>query len=323
MFFFSRKRKGEQLVKLEQFEMFVDSSDQGISQFLIKRAEKLKRGKELGPEREPDFNWILRSEVEELAEIFAGRKERLVIYDIGANLGLNTLIIDQVLKRKLPSEKYIIIAIEPQQKTASLLHKNISHNFANAKIFSCAISDYNGEGQFHISSHSNLGSLWAHSSTGMGFENVPVFTLPAFAESSGTGFPHLLKMDIEGGEVEVLKGGRDWLAHCPAPCKILMEVHPMMYNESRSLEKELRFLFENGWVGKYMVSAGVAQPELFKQAGLCPFVEFDTGRHIRGIYRDFPQELLLDFACHEHIQELAGQKPSRKIVRAVLIEKRA
>ncbi len=322
MGWFSDKRPKEILVKLESFEMWASTDDPGISEFLIKRADKLKKGKDPGPEREPDFNWIIRTETEDLAKLFSDRPDRLVIFDLGANLGLNTLIIEQVVKKVLAPEKYLIAAIEPHQKNAALLQKNIAHNQANAKMFSCAISDYNGPGQFHVSSHSNLGALVPHDSTVQGAEKVQIFTLPVFAETFRTGAPHFIKMDIEGGEVEALKGGRDLLAHGPRPCKVLMEVHPMMYNESRSLEKEIGFLFENGWAGKYMVSAGVARPDLFKQAGLSPFQQFDTGRHVRGIYKDFAPELLLDFACHEHVQELPARKPSRKIVRAILIEKK-
>ena len=320
---FSRVKKGGAApLKLEQFEMWADPQDRGISEFLIKRAEKLRKGLDPGPEREPDFNWIIRTETEELAKLFAARPDRLVIYDLGANLGLNTLIIEQVAQKILAPEKYLIVAIEPHQKNAALLQKNIAHNHANAKMFNCAISDYTGPGQFHVSSHSNLGALVPHDSTAQGSEQVQVFTLPAFAETFRIAAPNFIKMDIEGGEVEALKGGREFLAHCPGPCRVLMEVHPMMYSEGRSLEKEIKFLFENGWAGKYMVSAAVAQPDLFKQAGLSPFMQFETGRHVRGIYQDFAPELLLDFACHEHVQELPGRKPSRKIVRAVLIEKK-
>jgi hypothetical protein len=41
----------------------------------------------------------------------------------------------------------------------SFLEKNLKHNQVPAKAVSCAISDYNGEAIFFVSSHSNLGSL--------------------------------------------------------------------------------------------------------------------------------------------------------------------
>lgn len=324
LMFFSRKDRKEKLIRLEEFEMWVDPEDLGICKGLIKRAEKISKGKDPGPEREPDFNWIIRAELEDLCGLFQTESAgRLIVCDLGANVGLNTLIMDKAIKRHLPADKYFICAIEPNSQNARFLQKNISHNQANAGIFPCAISDYCGEGQFHISARSNHGALLPHSLTELGAQKVRVFSLPAFAESFQTGQPNFIKMDIEGGEVEVLKGGRDYLADCRFPCKIIIEVHPKTYNEDRSLEKELRCLFERGWTAKYMVSAFVVQPDKFKEAGLAPFKQFEIFRQSRAIYKDFSEQQFLDFACHTHLQEIPGRTPRKNIVRSILIEKKS
>jgi len=316
------RRRSERLVKLPEFEMWVSTRDRGISKGLIERAERFARGQDPGPEREPEFNWIVREEIRAVCEHYRNREGRAVIYDLGANLGFNSLIIDAVCRSLLPRNKYMLYAIEPNPDNVPLLRKNLDHGRLNAELCQCAIADYTGEGQFQSSDHSNLGTLAGRGHASVAARKVKVFSLPDFAETFATGIPNFIKMDIEGGEVEVLKGARQFLADCPPPCKIIMEVHPPAYTPERSLKKELRFLFERGWAGKYLVSAAVALPDRFREAGLTPFLEFHTGRHARGIFRDFTVEQFLDFSCHSHLQEIPGRKPSPKIVRAILIEKR-
>jgi FkbM family methyltransferase len=311
----------ERLIKLEDFEMWVDPAGRGLHRGLLKRAEKLAKGDDPGPEREPEFHWIIRKELSELCQIFADRDERLVIYNLGANIGLSTLKMNHIAKSLLSRNNYFIYAIEPDPVNIYFLKKNITHNNARAQAFDCAISDFNGSSVFYRSSHSNLGALIKNELTDAGTYQVQVYSLPGFAKLFETGNPHFLKIDVEGGEVEVLRGAREFFAGCKAPCRMIMEVHPGSYSKERSLETELRFLFENGWMCKYLVSAGVVQPDKFKQAGLQPFKEFHTKNHSRGIYRDFSKEHVLEFACYEHIQEIPGKKPSRKIVRSIFLEK--
>jgi FkbM family methyltransferase len=322
---FKKRKPGgggsERLIKLEEFEMWVDAGGKGLHEGLLQRAEKLARGKDPGPEREPEFHWIIREQLMELCQLFADRDDRLVIFNLGANIGLSTLKMNALMKKLLPRGNYFIYAIEPDPANLHFLKKNIAQNSAHAQAFACAIADHDGDAEFHRSTHSNLGALVASPHTDAGTRRVQVFTLSSFAKTHRTSQPHFLKVDVEGGEVEVLKGGRKFLAGCQPPCRMIMEVHPGSYSEDRSLEKELHYLFEHGWLCKYMVSAAMVLPDKFRQAGLRPFQEFQSKKHSRGIYRDFLKEHLLEFACREHIQEVPGKKPSRKIVRSILIEK--
>jgi len=314
-------KKSARLIKLPEFEMWVNPNDKGVCRGLIEAAEKFAKGEYPGPGREPEFNWIIRQEIGEICKTFQNREGRAVIYDLGANVGYNSLIIDGVCRTILPREKYAIFAIEPNPANAELLNKNIAHSNLNAQFCGCAISNQSREADFFVSDHSNLGALVKHEKTKKGIIGVNAYSLPDFAETFKTGQPNFIKMDIEGGEVEVLKGAREFLAGCKKPCEIIMEVHPPAYTSERSLEKELRFLLAAGWRGKYMTSAAVIQPDKFKEAGLKPFKEFHGSRHSRGLYKDFTSEQLIDFSCRPHIQEVPGRKASPKIVRAILIEK--
>jgi len=137
--------------------------------------------------------------------------------------------------------------------------------------------------------------------------------------------PNLIKADLEGSEVLMFQGARNFLSKIVPPCKILLEVHPMFYTKELSLENELRFLFNHNWKCKYMVSAAVLRPDKFKEAGLKVWKEFPSSGHSRAIYRNTGRkdwhDLVLDFACHVHRQEIPNKKVSPKIVRSILIEK--
>jgi len=318
---FSKLFNRRRLIRLENFEMWVNPRSRGLDKGLIDRAEKLALGKDPGPEREAEFHWMIREELTALCKTWPDSKNPLVIFNLGANIGVSTLKMNHILKTNLPSGNYFIWAIDPDPNNLEALQKNIAHNRAKAQAVECAIGDYNGEAELHISSHSNLSSLWKTKDTNAGVRKVKICTLAKLAEEFHTGQPHFIKIDVEGAEVEVLKGGREFLAGCKKPCKIIMEVHPPSYTADHSLEKEMKFLFDHGWSPKYMASASVAWPDKFKEAGLKPFKEFQGPRHSRGLYKDFTKEQLLGFACHEHIQEVPGKKPSKKIVRSIFLEK--
>jgi FkbM family methyltransferase len=287
----------------------------------MNRAKKLARGQDPGEEREPEFHWMIREELLAMCKNWADPGRPLVIFNLGANIGISTLKMNHILKTNLASGDYFIWAIEPDPNNFKTLQKNLSHNRAKAQAVECAIGAHDGEAKFNIESQGNLSSLARSESDDADSCSVKIYTLPSFAAAFRTGSPNFLKIDVEGAEVEVFRGGREFLAGCPNPCKLILEVHPMSYSGERSLEKEMIYLFEHGWTAKYMASAAVACPDKFKQAGLKPFKEFTSSHHTRAIYKDFSKERVLEFACHPHEQEVPGKKPSHKIVRSVFLEK--
>jgi hypothetical protein len=48
--------------------------------------------------------------------MWESRSEPLIFYDVGANIGLNTLIMNDTREKYFPGRKYFIYAFEPEPK---------------------------------------------------------------------------------------------------------------------------------------------------------------------------------------------------------------
>jgi len=279
--------------------MYLDLKDSGISATLM----GMRPG---SPEREAAFMKILRQEL----------TEGMTAIDLGANIGYVTLIMAELVG---PSGR--VYAIEPHPHNYSILVKNIEANGYAGLVFpyQIGISNVSGVSTLHVSDASNLHSISAtkHTKTSI---DIQASTLDDFMKDKG--YPNFIKMDIEGHEVEALDGMYNTLRNAEPPVRILMEVHPMYYSETHSLEKQLRRLIGIGFNTKYVVSAGIPRPDFFVQHGYEPIEVVDTGRWYRGIYTDVSNEHMLMAACHEHEQLIEHENlHTTKIVRAVMIEK--
>jgi hypothetical protein len=105
-------------------------------------------------------------------------------------------------------------------------------------------------------------------------------------------------------------------------CKILIEVHPQYYSEERNFAKVLENLFSLGFNVKYVVSAGVSEPDLFKEKGYKPIKTVKDKKHKRGVYDDISNEDALNFSSYIHEQKNPENgKISKKIVRSILLVK--
>lgn len=279
--------------------MYLDLKDPGLSAELMRRRPG-------DPEREPAFMKILRRELE----------KGMTAIDIGANIGYVTLIMAELVG---PSGQ--VYAIEPHPRNYSILVKNIEANGYAGFVspYQMGISNVSEVSTIHISDASNLHSMSAtkHSKASI---DIQLSTLDDFMKDNS--YPNFIKMDIEGHEVEALEGMYNTLRNAEPPVRILMEVHPMYYSETHSLEHPLRRLINIGFNAKYVVSAGIPRPDFFAEHGYEPREVIDAGCWCRGIYTDISNEHMLMAACHEHEQFIKCRNlHTAKIVRAIMVEK--
>lgn len=139
-----------------------------------------------------------------------------VFFDIGANLGLFTLT---AAKRVGPSGR--VFAFEPSAREARLLQHNIDQNgFKNVTIVRGALSDHEGEARFAVATDGGTNSLakTTHPEQVIqNWETVPLTTLDAFVAKHAIERVHMMKIDVEGGECDVLRGGSALFSRADAP----------------------------------------------------------------------------------------------------------
>mgnify|MGYP001175914766 CR=1 FL=1 len=210
--------------KIHNYRMFLDLKDRGLSRSLL-----------LFATREVDHKVLLERIV----------KSDMTIYDIGANIGYYPLMELGLIG---PGGK--LIAIEPVANNIQVLKKNLALNNyqnedSNVEVLSGAVSNSTGTQSFHLSSHSNLGTFHPSGSasdliTGETVE-VPTFTVPELAGRYGP--PDLIRMDVEGHEVEILDGMIESIKTKKMQPSIIFETHLTRYSQIHSMERTLQNLF--------------------------------------------------------------------------------
>jgi FkbM family methyltransferase len=152
---------------------------------------------------------------------FLGKKDKVIV-DLGANEGL------YVLKMKENSPNAKIIAVEPNPEAFRILKKNVeTNNLSDVMLVNSAVSSKNGKVNFEIIKGSTeVGALKLYEK----FENrgeirkisVTSITLEKLFNMFNLNKIDLLKMDVEGTELEILKSAESIL---PKIKKVVVEYH--------------------------------------------------------------------------------------------------
>lgn len=285
--------------------MRIDSKQRGLHGTLRKWPDGCKNCK-----REPELLYVIEKEI----------KPGMTVLDLGANIGYVSFIMADLLKGKGS-----VHCIEPDPRNIELLRYNIKANVDkfgyDMKLYPLAVSNKKGKIKFCLGSSSNLSSISKSRST-RGTVIVKTNTLTNFFRKKDK--PNFIKMDIEGAEVEVLDGAYSLFKNHQFPCKIVMEVHPTYFSKKHNFEEQLRrYITDLGFKTKYVISAGMAVPDLFKELGYTkPDLIFNSSGYKRALYTNFKDEDMLKVACWPHKQLVKERhKMSNKIVRYVMIER--
>lgn len=141
------------------------------------------------------------------------------VLDIGANIGLYSCAMAKFFAKK----NIKIVAIEALEKNFELLKKNLEMNkFANVQALRMALGESEGELRFHLPTSDFVGnaagenilnSLELKSCETEKFftEVVPMKTLDALCLEHSVGNCDFIKIDVEGAELFVFKGGRNFI----------------------------------------------------------------------------------------------------------------
>ena len=283
-----------------EHQMYLHENDAGISKTL-----KKPHGYQ---NREIEFMSLIREHV----------KPGQICFDIGANIGYLTLIF-----AKLIGESGRVYAVEPNKKNMKVLKKNIIlNNYQNiiTTVDKLAISNKNGEAKFFLSDSSNLGSLKEISSSNGTTKTVKTVTIDEYLKDKD--LPDNYEMDAEGYEVHILNGMHKTAKKSKSGTKIFMEVHPHLYDKKLNMDRALNRMVELGFFFKYVISAAIAEPKLFKKLGYKPSIVHKSSGWYRGTYENVKNKdaiYLCSYGHKEHIPE--RNRTTNKIVRYIILEK--
>jgi FkbM family methyltransferase len=126
----------------------------------------------------------------------------LTVWDVGAHIGFFTL-----LSARLVDPGGTVHAFEPMSANRERLEAGVRLNgAANVVVHDRAVAAVPGAGELHAHEHT---TMWSLRGSGQGGERVDVLTLDLLARELGP--PDVVKIDVEGAEVDVLRGGADLL----------------------------------------------------------------------------------------------------------------
>lgn len=143
------------------------------------------------------------------------------IFDVGAHFGLYTLAFVEAV-----GDLGRVISFEPNPASFDILTRTIAINeLSNIVPIQAAISDQVGRSEFQVTgepAESHLRDANSQHRQAKECFEVDVTTIDEFAANSGY-LPDLIKIDVEGSEVAVLRGAADTLkAQRPVLC---CEIH--------------------------------------------------------------------------------------------------
>jgi FkbM family methyltransferase len=171
-----------------------------------------------------------------------------VIYDIGAFHGMLTLF--------FASHAAQVIAYEPNEVNHARLTENIRlNNLTNVRVRKLGVGATQGAGTLHFSRAMAGGGSLDAKAVGPVSQPVEITTLDYDSAAASLPAPDLIKIDIEGWELEALQGARATLeAHHPA---LFLEMHGETLRDKRQRASAIvAFLCDAGYTDILHVETG-------------------------------------------------------------------
>lgn len=132
-----------------------------------------------------------------------------VFFDIGANKGFFTII-----GAHLVGTSGRILAFEPVPENVSCIRHNAALNrFDQIEVMATAISDVIGMAELQLAEHAGGAALSTAAAPPdmTGLMTVPVITIDSLVARRATPVPNVVKIDVEGAEINVMRGMRQTL----------------------------------------------------------------------------------------------------------------
>lgn len=172
--------------------------------------------------------------------LLPARREPAFIVDAGANIGLTSVL----LAKQFPNAR--ILALEPEKNNYELMAKNVAPYpnitpvrgalWSEATELNVVDPGYGNWG-FQVEAHSN------GASSGASDQMVHAFTVETILRDFGVEKIDILKIDIEGSELEIFQGSGRWIDKVDS---LVVELHEFLrtgcnrafYNATNGFEHE-------------------------------------------------------------------------------------
>jgi len=295
--------------RIHDYRLLLDADDPGIGTQLLRRAS-----------REPEQKYLIESTL----------RPGMVALDLGANVGYYT-----VMMAKLVGANGHIHAVEPFPENFRLLAENVRRNgLGNVSVENIAIGTEDGEAQLQIARKSNWHSLhvprpnpsvpWQakYARPMVGSISVQTRSLPTYLSNKGP--IDLLRMDLEGYEVEILTSVLQLPRTHTRRMNILFETHPEFYDSSAgNFRAALEELCQaHGYRFQHLISdfqhGSRRNPDL--EPGCDVFARHGyTAEHIvrnfanRAIYANVRTEDAIELVCTSECVHAALMTPDDRI----------
>jgi len=179
--------------------------------------------------------------LDEVYERYYRPRHRDIIFDVGAHIGIFAL----KASRTIGSEG-VVFAFEPDPENFRLLKKNLTLNStSNVKAFNKAVGSKNAILQLWADPSSpSMSSLKQRTWSSMHPIDVASVTLDHIVKQHGLRKINFLKLDVEGYELEVLRGGEgSFLNICQ---NMAIEIHKYAL-EMHEYDQIMRLLKQHGF----------------------------------------------------------------------------
>ena len=188
-------------------------------------------------------------EISETRLVQAFLRPGMTFIDVGAHIGYYTLI-----AARLVGDSGRVHSFEPGESMRAQLEANVVRNdLHNVEIHRQALAQQTGEVGFYpseLASNQGISSIIASGDGRAAPVTVPSLSLDDFAASLGGRRIDFLKMDIEGAELQVIRGGQRFFGGKDAP-PMIFEAHELapVAEALRPLGyqiRQLHYTLENG-----------------------------------------------------------------------------
>ncbi len=169
---------------------------------------------------------LLKNQFEPMvsAALFAIVRPGMTVVDVGANIGIHTLHLAELVGA---SGK--VVAAEPNATAIQELHRNLAlNNVTNVRVLSCALWEEDGEAWFNYPTEGReaMGGLMSNSRSRVSHKSkIRTARMDSILPHMGIQKVDFIKIDVEGAELPVLKGALRFLESERKP-SILYESNP-------------------------------------------------------------------------------------------------